>query len=154
MPNRLQAIIWINVGMLYWRIYASLGLNDFSQAVTIEISRVILAHGLLDWFIVHWGREKGQAYKIFATHTAKLHLLISSTTSQHYQRQYLASQMISFKVYLTEQSSFTSWISWARNSCVQLRSDKVANVFVCLISGIRLKKNIISNSISCLCLCN
>ena len=23
-----QAIIWINVGMFYWRIYASLGINE------------------------------------------------------------------------------------------------------------------------------
>ena len=27
-PNRRQAIIWINVGMFYWRIDASLGLNE------------------------------------------------------------------------------------------------------------------------------
>ena len=29
-PNRRQAIIWTNVGMLYRRIYASLGLNELS----------------------------------------------------------------------------------------------------------------------------
>ena len=27
-PNRRQAIIWTNVGTFYWRIYASLGLNE------------------------------------------------------------------------------------------------------------------------------
>ena len=29
-PNRLQAIIWSIVGMLYWRIYPSLGLNELA----------------------------------------------------------------------------------------------------------------------------
>ena len=29
-PNRWQAIIWTNVGMLYWCIYASLGLNELT----------------------------------------------------------------------------------------------------------------------------
>ena len=28
-----QAIIWSNVGMLYWRIYASLGLNELISLV-------------------------------------------------------------------------------------------------------------------------
>ena len=27
-PNRRQAIIWTNVGMLYWHIYVSLGLIE------------------------------------------------------------------------------------------------------------------------------
>ena len=30
-PSMRQAIIWTNGGMLYWRIYASLGLNELSQ---------------------------------------------------------------------------------------------------------------------------
>ena len=29
--NRRQAIIWTNVDMLYWRIYASLGLNELTH---------------------------------------------------------------------------------------------------------------------------
>ena len=29
-PNRRQAIIWINDDLVYWRIYASLGLNEFT----------------------------------------------------------------------------------------------------------------------------
>ena len=32
MPNRRQAIIWNNDGIIYWRIYASLGFNEFSIA--------------------------------------------------------------------------------------------------------------------------
>ena len=32
-PARREAIIWSNVGMLYWRIYASLGLNELKHAV-------------------------------------------------------------------------------------------------------------------------
>ena len=27
-PKRWQAIIWTNYGLFYWRIYASLGLNE------------------------------------------------------------------------------------------------------------------------------
>ena len=30
-PNRQQAIIWSNDGLVYWCIYASLGLNELSQ---------------------------------------------------------------------------------------------------------------------------
>ena len=33
-PNSLQAIIWTKVGMLYWRIYASLGHNELTDAET------------------------------------------------------------------------------------------------------------------------
>ena len=29
-PNRRQAIIWTNGGLVNWRIYASLSLNEFS----------------------------------------------------------------------------------------------------------------------------
>ena len=29
-PNRRQAIIWTNGGMFYWRIHASLGINELS----------------------------------------------------------------------------------------------------------------------------
>ena len=31
-PNRWQAIIWTNDGLSYWRIYASLGLNELTVA--------------------------------------------------------------------------------------------------------------------------
>ena len=30
-PNRWQAIIWTNDGLVYWRIYASLGLNELNE---------------------------------------------------------------------------------------------------------------------------
>ena len=30
-PNRQQAIIWTNDGLVYWGIYASLGLNEYLQ---------------------------------------------------------------------------------------------------------------------------
>ena len=29
-PNRRQAIIWTNDGLIYWHIYASLSLNELS----------------------------------------------------------------------------------------------------------------------------
>ena len=31
MPNRWQAIIWTNDGLVFWRIYASLGLNELKS---------------------------------------------------------------------------------------------------------------------------
>ena len=30
-PTRRQAIIWTNGGLVYWRIYASLGLNELKS---------------------------------------------------------------------------------------------------------------------------
>ena len=36
-PNRRQAIIWVNDGPVFWRIYASIGLNEF---------------------LTHWGRDE------------------------------------------------------------------------------------------------
>ena len=30
MPNRLQAITWISVGLAYYHIYASLGFNELT----------------------------------------------------------------------------------------------------------------------------
>ena len=30
-PNRRQVIIWTDDGLVYWCIYASLGLNEFTQ---------------------------------------------------------------------------------------------------------------------------
>ena len=30
-PTRRQSIIWTNDGLVYWRIYASLGLNDLTE---------------------------------------------------------------------------------------------------------------------------
>ena len=35
-PNRRQAIIWSNVGMFYWPIYASLGLNELNNMVSMR----------------------------------------------------------------------------------------------------------------------
>ena len=29
-PNRQQAVIWTSAGLIYWRIYASLGLNELT----------------------------------------------------------------------------------------------------------------------------
>ena len=34
-PNRRKAIIWTNNGLVYWRIYASLGLNEFTDLLWI-----------------------------------------------------------------------------------------------------------------------
>ena len=38
-PNRRQAIIWTNVDMLYWRIYAPLGLNELKSMPVRSIMR-------------------------------------------------------------------------------------------------------------------
>ena len=46
-PNRRQAIIWTNVGMLYWRIYASLGLNELMPRVLCT-----LCHHWLKWIML------------------------------------------------------------------------------------------------------
>ena len=43
MPKRRQAIIWANVGMFYWRIYASLGLNELIN----RVCRLI-------WIVIKW----------------------------------------------------------------------------------------------------
>ena len=32
-PSRWQAIIWTNDGIVYWRIYASLGLNELKNEI-------------------------------------------------------------------------------------------------------------------------
>ena len=32
-PSRQQAIMWTNVGLVHWRIYASLGLNELRRRV-------------------------------------------------------------------------------------------------------------------------
>ena len=49
-PNRRQSIIWTNVGMFYWGIYAPLGLNEFKR----------LTHSNIFWilFIGRWMRSK------------------------------------------------------------------------------------------------
>ena len=31
-PNRRQAVIWTSYGLVYWRIYAPLGLNELNNA--------------------------------------------------------------------------------------------------------------------------
>ena len=36
-PARRQAIIWTNVGMFYWHIYVSLGLNELTVLVESEL---------------------------------------------------------------------------------------------------------------------
>ena len=36
-PTRRQAIIWTNDGQVWWRIYASLGLNELSNLITIKL---------------------------------------------------------------------------------------------------------------------
>ena len=51
-PNRRQAIIWINDDLVYWRIYASLGLNEFTGPLGtnfIEI-QIIIQRFLFDAF--------------------------------------------------------------------------------------------------------
>ena len=35
-PNRRHAIIWSNVGMLYWRIYASLSPNELMNNLKLD----------------------------------------------------------------------------------------------------------------------
>ena len=58
MPTRRQAIIWTNDGIVYWRIYASLGLNELTQAMTRVIlfirsasvtRRYSVTPSLIDW---------------------------------------------------------------------------------------------------------
>ena len=38
-PNRRQAIIWTNDGLVYWRIYASVGLDELSVIQSKIIGR-------------------------------------------------------------------------------------------------------------------
>ena len=45
--NRWQVIIWINVGMLYWCIYASLGLNELNNEHPAHGWAAILYNGCL-----------------------------------------------------------------------------------------------------------
>ena len=40
-PNRWQAIIWINGYLVYWRIYASLSLNELKCTYCFEIWQTI-----------------------------------------------------------------------------------------------------------------
>ena len=40
-PKRQQATIWSNVDMLYWRIYASLGLNELTFIMDLDVALVL-----------------------------------------------------------------------------------------------------------------
>ena len=42
-PNRRQAIIWTNDSLFYWRIYASLGLNELIQYVLGMQVEIVIA---------------------------------------------------------------------------------------------------------------
>ena len=39
-PKRRQAIIWTRGGLVYWRIYASLGLNELTEQIKITVQYV------------------------------------------------------------------------------------------------------------------
>ena len=57
-PSRRQADIWTNDGIVYLRIYASLGLNELKtifQETGIFYSPTLLVHSETFNYITHWG---------------------------------------------------------------------------------------------------
>ena len=52
--NRRQTIIWSNVGMLYWRRYASLGLNWCPRVVVMQQSELLRCHPPLTTKLAPW----------------------------------------------------------------------------------------------------
>ena len=50
-PNRQQVIIWANVGMLYWCIYASLGLNELSIYSLPKTHCKLISSHLHSWYV-------------------------------------------------------------------------------------------------------
>ena len=44
-PNRWQAITWTNDGLVYWHIYASLGLNESNKKKLI-INKLLISFGM------------------------------------------------------------------------------------------------------------
>ena len=61
-PNRRQAIIWTNDCLVYWRIYASLGLNDICSIDDMQndpwyhvfVNSFVLIAALLFISFFHW----------------------------------------------------------------------------------------------------
>ena len=53
-PNRRQAIIWTDVGLSYWRVYASPGLNEYIQSISFKAVYILMRYTL---WLTHWGRE-------------------------------------------------------------------------------------------------
>ena len=63
--NRRQAIIWTNDGQVYWRIYASLCLNELNekywldQIIILHMPRQLSCRGMykiMTW-LCHWDEE-------------------------------------------------------------------------------------------------
>ena len=53
MPNRWQLIIWGNVGILYWYIYASLGLDELSRNALMKLIVVIFTYLVLVYILIY-----------------------------------------------------------------------------------------------------
>ena len=66
-PISRQAIIWTNYGLVYWRIYVSLCLNELNRLIEIRQcysihNNILMKYGMpymiATTILTHWGRDK------------------------------------------------------------------------------------------------
>ena len=102
-PNRHQGIFWTNVGLVDWRIYASLDLNELKQSTNITESLTLTSAG---YRLQHEPLQDTPMLKIRTTDLFKLARLtrpVEITRFMYCLTQWISKLLRSFEIHWVRQ---------------------------------------------------